>query len=92
MRGSVIRFPAGLTSSRKNEGCYVNDIRPSGFYWVQISGDPEVVRWDATNQAWHLTGTDEGEDKDLVKVLAGPLFPPLAGVCGTSRLSDGANP
>ena len=50
--------------------------RVTGFYWIKTLAGLQVARWDATLQGWHLTGTDEGEDPELVTVLAGPLSYP----------------
>jgi hypothetical protein len=50
--------------------------RPTGFYLIIASDDPEVALWDAEAQGWALVGGYEGETDAGVKVLSGPILPP----------------
>jgi hypothetical protein len=52
--------------------------RTTGWYWVVVvvSDDPEVARWDADGQVWHVVGTYEAQLDDGVQVISERIVQP----------------
>jgi hypothetical protein len=53
--------------------------RPSGYYWIAGTDEPEPARWDADDQVWHVIGTPDALDDVEVEVVEGPIFPTSTG-------------